>query len=318
MNAFLTLPTEVEARYWQAPETQRQLAIIDTCGLALGLIINGALTLAHWREKGLTAPPIMFWFAVAQLPQLLLLAYRRPFYMKYRTLITLLQRVRWFIGVRRLLCQDMVLTMELLVPVHHSMARMGTWKAVLAMVGYINVPALLSSLNHPLGFKLQLLMALCLFVAEAGALVHQTQALRLSGTAHLAQPACWALHSCLFAPIAHHTDLSMGACQSEIVDRFMLMFALVVVGIIVPVQLSYWHEYTCKRLFLQNEQLQSSGASSSAHRSRTWPLPVSPALVLFHVWISCALAWFVSHWWVRNVAEPLGKAMRANMCADLW
>jgi hypothetical protein len=68
MNAFL--PTEVEARYWQAPETSRQFAIIDTCGLALGVIINGALTLAHWREKGLTTP-IMFWFAVAQLPQLL-------------------------------------------------------------------------------------------------------------------------------------------------------------------------------------------------------------------------------------------------------
>jgi hypothetical protein len=217
--------------------------------------------------------------------------------MRWRLVVTLAQRFRW---MAIFVYMATTRATESLFDSIASQVFSGTghWKLLVAVIGWVTLPFLLNSINHPLSFRLQLIFS---FIKAAMyvrfALPHQLKAIEMYGLRKLIKPSCQMLHSllCPAAPSYEHSNQQL--CSSNNAE-LLLIFMFLLIAVILPLTLMYWHEYSCKVAFLK--KCQEEGTLSDLHIT-----PLSPPVCTLGILSLCIAAWAsVGVWTSARAAIP--------------
>ena len=312
IGLFLQLSPANEQAFWDSPVTHRRILSMDSWGVATGLIVNAALGKFIYQDShrlsttsyGAISPFLVVLLQLTQACWLWLPWASKPAYLRFRLRFTLLQRCQ------RLL--QNVITFYV-VPLHQvipllvlggSREDKSEVQRFLALFMLYPMTSFLNAINHGLPFTLQSLFVLAKaaldLVAVLPAFVAVAKSAQVEG---LARTACSHIEL-WFAPIARLASLSPDSsmCAAHATE-FVFSFTAVLIGVVLPLHLSFWYELSCKAEFLESQLVPGGGLKL---------LPaVRPGVVLIYVVASLTMAWALcSIWSLRQVGlllDPLGQ-----------
>lgn len=280
MSALLTLPDAWEDVYWRSPTTQQQLVVTDTYGLCMGIIchISGAMLAPNSHHRAALATA-----ALLQVLQLVWLYRHRRSYFKLRMAVTLMQRLRWLMA-RYLLAIRGSMLQQFLVK-NYSQAGIRTFLAATVLSP---VMSLISSMNHQLPFRLQLILITAgLGIEASGAWQQSVKVLELSGMEPVAQRICRGATQMLLIPWAFPERNTEELCMRH-GATFTVVILTLLLSVLLPLQLVYWHEYSSKSSFMLQvgtahaHQASHTGAFSTALFCWAW-CAIACALTLLYL-----------------------------------
>ena len=222
-----------------------------------------------------------------------LLCHRRS-YERWTYHLSLLQRVRALLVPINY--QLRLSTEQLLRPiVMHTLGHEGSWRALAAVVTYMEIPVLLSVVIHACSFRHQLLL-LSLAVAQHAILgiPHQLLAVDLFGLRPKVADLCSKLHV-LLDPTFPGQAAGFAPWQcSEATAGFTLMLVYLATCCLIPLSFAYHFEHRHKLQWLGSLglRLQTPPCDGRHAASR-----------VMQGWAACALAWSLmtlAHWGLRQ------------------
>lgn len=299
MDLLLRLPPALENQFWSSDSCRKQQRILDQFGLLLGLLTNTLWSNASSRCGMHVAMRMTFCVQVAHLTWLWS---DTASYMRWRLVVALAQRFRWLAvfvySATTLATESMFDSITSQV-----FSATGNWKLLVGVIGLATLPFLLNSINHPLSFRLQLIFSFIITALYLQfALPHQLRAIEMYDLRKLIKPSCQVLHSllCPAAPAYEHSNQQL--CSSNNAE-LLLIFMFLLIAVILPLTVMYWHEYSCKVAFLR--QCQEEGTLSDLHIT-----PLSPPVCTLGILSLCIAAWAsVGVWTSARAAIPAATRM---------
>jgi hypothetical protein len=176
-------------------------------------------------------------------------------------------------------------TEQILWPIRmHTLAHVGSWRALAAVMTYMQIPVFLSIVIHACTFRHQLLL-LSLAVAQHAVLgvPHQLRALDLYGLRPKVADLCTGLHVLLDPTFPGQAAGSAPWQCSEATAGFTLMLVYLATCCIIPLCFAYHFERRHKLQWLRSLGLRSRGDGAPGDRCA--------ASRVMQGWAACALAW---------------------------
>lgn len=279
MDPFLRLPASLEAQYWDAEDTHRQIQLGDVLGITTGALLN----FVSISYVPLTATKVYLTVVViTQLVQLVWLLKRPQSYMRRRYLVSLLQRFRVTFGVS--LGLALRASDNFFREFHHSwdlQAPEGRCRAFLAIVFGWGFIGCFMACNHALPFKSQAAFAVYTFIVHAIIWVqHQARAIDRHDLHDWAQGACRAMELTFWGPMLARNGNFIGhSCNGPHAQTIVAAQGFIILGCHIPLLLVYWLEYVSKAGFLKARSLDR-------------PSPKMPWIhILLSLWAMCAVSW---------------------------
>jgi hypothetical protein len=283
-SRLLVLHHDAEVKYWKHSATFQNVLIWDKLGLAIGAIIHVLLVAlkSSWYPH---VRVVMGLAIVAQAAQLVWALYPGATYMTWRPLVTVLQRMRWFlvlVFVQTTLPRDMLLDAVLFRATSAQM-----WLALIQVVFSFATPAVQVSLVHSLPFRHQLTFAVLQVIQHAFlGLQHQLYVVQNLGLQQQMSRLCRNI-SVLLDPTVPFTAANTPTfCGSEHFHPWVLLYLHIIITGIIPLLILYTAEYNSKVRFLQSQEANEAGSELQAR------YPAKPWLLgLMQCWGCCSVTW---------------------------
>ncbi len=246
----LVLPGPLEARYWSDKQIVQQTVMLDRLGLALGAAINlfyGFATIS----KVWPVDVVCMITGAAQLLHIVWTWYDSRSHCKWRLVIALIHRLRWVAIIMYVTAHG---TMEqLLSPYSGKHLHHASWRAFCTIVVTTSMQAVIASTNLPLPARYQAIYALVIVAMYASVLAHhQLAAMELLRVIPHLNATCLAFRKVLtpsFLEVYPPGVVPMYCSPGN--ELLFLTFLYMLLAGLLPLALTYWHEYCSKRAFLR-------------------------------------------------------------------
>lgn len=281
-SRLLVLRHDTEAKYWKHRSTLQNVLIWDKLGLAIGALIH--VLIVALKSTWYPHIRVVIGLAIAaQVAQLVWSMYTGASYMTWRPLVTVLQRMRWFlvfVAVQTMLPRDAVLFRA-------SGASEQMWLPLIQVVFSFATPAVQVSLVHSLPFRHQLTFVALQIIQHAFiGLQHQLYVIQNLGLQQQVSRLCRTISVLLDPTVSFTAANTPTFCGSEQFYPWVLLYLHIIITGIIPLQILYTVEYNSKVRFLQSQEANEPGSQLQAR------YPAKPWLLgLLQCWGSCSVTW---------------------------
>ncbi len=238
MDTFLSMPHDLDRQFCASQSMQEQQIAWDTVGLMIGLLTNVLGIIGYGKGFGALNCKVG---ATCQFMQLIWLHRHRRSYTKCRYWVMVLQRLRWMAGQAMI---TKALTAQQLSTSFFKRATSspGSWRAFVSIVVSSQLPSLVSSICHLLPFKTQLVLATVSLSFDLSAFhFRKVEIMKMAQLDVLVPAACSFIRKALLFPRSAVLEQLPDSCVHGGVS-FILVYSNIVLGLLLPLQVTYWHE----------------------------------------------------------------------------
>jgi hypothetical protein len=282
MDTFLQLGP-LEQEYWSSPSTHNSLRIVDTLGLILGVSSAIGICIQAWGRDFPCIPSIIG--MIMQMAQLIWLLCYNNSYMRVRLSLMLVQRVRWMVVVFILYSMptSRLYGLSKFTRMASASGHTGSIEAFGTVLLTQPILALLACANHPLPFKHQAAMSVITIIFYTKHMHHhQVTAVEIFQLQGWVEPTCRQLQAALLAPLPGNLATPTHICSCTGTTSFVMMYVFVLIAVILPLHLHYWHENASKAAWLKARGVPGLQA-----------LPVPAIIWVAYAWAQSMIAWVV-------------------------
>lgn len=245
MDGMLKLHGDSESDFWTWHATTYQTQLLDMLGLSFSL--GTSLLIASSPRPPHVYRQLCFASAISLVVQMLWSLLHRRSYMRCRVAAMAAQRLRWYciaiwMSTRSISPWDAVRG-----PIHFSFASEGpsTWAEFAAIAGYPPMVVLRQSFAFPLPYRHTLICAGFLFANYLIVILHQQ-----IHSAELLNLQRFITATCMATPVVALSTRQQ-VCSSKAGQVLSMMYLFALLGMLLPLQLVYWHEKAGKERFLR-------------------------------------------------------------------
>jgi hypothetical protein len=245
MDGMLRLHGDSESEFWTWHATTYQTQLLDMLGLTFSL--GTSLLIASSTRPPHVYKQICFASGISILVQMLWSLLHRRSYMRCRVAAMAAQRLRWY-------CVALWMSTRSISPwdavrgsIRGSFASEGpsTWAEFAAIAGYAPMVVLRQSFAFPLPYRHTLVSAGFLFANYLIIILHQQ-----IHAAELLNLQRFTTATCMATPFVV-LSITQQICSSKAGLVLSLMYLFALLGMLLPLQLVYWHEKAGKEMFLR-------------------------------------------------------------------